>query len=86
MVSSKSAWSYIKKLCDQLIVKELCTEMVIDHPLHLPHIDIILLPYMSSPRVVMSCRIPGHCIQNWNFLFGILCKIRLPVYDQDAFL
>ena len=48
---------------------------------HVPHLASILSPHTSSPLVAMSRSIPGHRIVYWNFMYGMLRKLRLPIYD-----
>ena len=82
-VSSKSARSYIKKFCGNVLTQELYAEMELVNPQHVPHLASLLSPHMSSPLVSMSRSIPGHRIVNWTFMYGMLRKLRLPIYDPN---
>ena len=54
------------------------------HPEHVPHLVSILTPHISPLLVTMSRSMPGHRISNWNFLFTMLRKLRLPIYDPGT--
>ena len=55
--------------------------MTLVDPSYVPHLASILSPHMLSPLVAMSHSIPGHRLMNWNFMYGMLWKLRLPIYD-----
>ena len=71
----------IQKFRGHLPIKELYAEMTLVDLYYVPHLASILSLHMSSPLVMMSCSIPGHCLNNWNFMFDMLRKLRLPIYD-----
>ena len=82
--STSSARGYIKKICRKQIITELYAEIQTKHPHHLAHLPSILSPHKSEPLVGMSRSIPSNRLQNWDFLYGILRKLRLPIYDPTA--
>ena len=73
----------IQKFRGHLPIKELYAEMTLVNPSHVPQLDSILSPHMLSPFVAISHSIPGHRPKNWNFMFGMLWKLQLPIYDPS---
>ncbi|KAL7523713.1 hypothetical protein ACHAXR_000301, partial [Thalassiosira sp. AJA248-18] len=80
-ISSNSARSRLKKHCNAMQVATLYNLVGHKYPMHLHHLPSILSPQTSPCLVAMSRSIPSHRLRNWNFLYGILRKLRLPIYD-----
>ena len=80
-ISTHSARSRIKKHCSSSLLQVIYDKVQQDHPEHLPHLPSMLSPHMSYPLINMCRSVPAHRLHNWNFLYAILRKLRLPIYD-----
>ena len=78
-ISNNSARSRIKSHCNAEIQHLLCETVQAECPEHLIHLPSMLSPHMPYPLVTMSCSNPGHRLNNWNFLYAMLRKLRLPI-------
>ena len=80
-ISSSSARSRTKKHCSASIQVCLYQEIQTHHSHHLHHLASILVPHTSYLPVAMCQSVPSHQLHNWNLLYTILRKIRLPIYE-----
>jgi hypothetical protein len=81
-ISPHSARSRIKEHCSKYAKGELYQHVKIHCPENFHILPSLLSPHMSAPLVGMCRSVPSHRLSPWQFTFGMLRKLRLPVHDE----
>ena len=81
--SIHSARHRLKQHCSGILLSSLINDFQQNLPQSTKFTTSILTSATSYPLIAMSRSIPGHRLHNWNFIYGILRKLRLPIYDPE---